>query len=186
MQCLTCTRLTCWGPWCPPLAACRPCPLWPASASAHGARPCPPGLRSTATHNKILDTKKRKQRGCSSVGRASNWHNADTGSIPWCGKEFFSQRQLSVQTLFCSVRTPLCAVACINICVHVKDPVVHVRVWWIIKTLKPNMHHRFFQCRLSYGAHTPLCAIACIYIRVHVKDPIVHVRVQWIIKTLKT
>ena len=136
MQCLTCTRLTCWGPWCPPLAACRPCPLWPASASAHGARPCPPGLRSTATHNTILDTKKRKQRGCSSVGRASNWHNADTGSIPWCGKEFFSQRQLSVQTLFCSVRTPLCAVACINICVHVKDPVVHVWVWWIMETLK--------------------------------------------------
>ena len=30
--------------------------------------------------------------------------------------------------------TPLCA--CINICVHVKDPVVHVRVLWIMETLK--------------------------------------------------
>ena len=34
------------------------------------------------------------------------------------------------------VRTPPCAIACINICVHVKDPVVHVRVWWITETLK--------------------------------------------------
>ena len=34
------------------------------------------------------------------------------------------------------VRTPPCAIACINICVHVKDPVVHVRVQWIMETLK--------------------------------------------------
>ena len=34
------------------------------------------------------------------------------------------------------VRTPPCAIACIYICAHVKDPVVHVRVRWIIETLK--------------------------------------------------
>ena len=34
------------------------------------------------------------------------------------------------------VRTPQYAIACINICAHVKDPVVHVRVQWIMKTLK--------------------------------------------------
>ena len=34
------------------------------------------------------------------------------------------------------VCTPPCATACINICVHVKDPVVSVRVWWIMETLK--------------------------------------------------
>ena len=34
------------------------------------------------------------------------------------------------------VRTPLCAIACINICAHVKDPVVHVRIWWIMEMLK--------------------------------------------------
>ena len=34
------------------------------------------------------------------------------------------------------VRTPSCAIACINICVHVKDPVVHVRVRRIMETLK--------------------------------------------------
>ena len=34
------------------------------------------------------------------------------------------------------VRTPPCAIACINICGHVKDPVVHVRVRCIMETLK--------------------------------------------------
>ena len=35
-----------------------------------------------------------------------------------------------------AVRTPPCAITCINICAHVRDPVVHVRVWWIMETLK--------------------------------------------------
>ena len=34
------------------------------------------------------------------------------------------------------VRTPPCAIACNNICAHLKDPVVHVRVRWIVETLK--------------------------------------------------
>ena len=29
-----------------------------------------------------------------------------------------------------------CAITRINICVHIKDPVVNVRVWWIMETLK--------------------------------------------------
>ena len=37
--------------------------------------------------------------GCSSVGGASDRHVADTGSIPRCGKGFFSQGHLSMQTL---------------------------------------------------------------------------------------
>ena len=37
--------------------------------------------------------------GCSLLGGASDRHAADVGSIPRCGKEFFSQSQLSVQTL---------------------------------------------------------------------------------------
>ena len=74
-----------------------------------------------------------------------------------CSKEFFSQSQLSVQTLLrcphvCSkeffsqshfqcrlsygVRTPLCAITSIDICAHVKDPVVHVRVGWSMETLE--------------------------------------------------
>ena len=35
-----------------------------------------------------------------------------------------------------SAHTLLCAIACINICAHVKDPVVHVSVQWIVETLK--------------------------------------------------
>ena len=34
------------------------------------------------------------------------------------------------------VRTSPCAIACINICAHVKDAVVYVRVRWIMETLK--------------------------------------------------
>ena len=34
------------------------------------------------------------------------------------------------------VRTPPCAISYVNIWVHVKDPVVHVRVRWITETLK--------------------------------------------------
>ena len=40
-----------------------------------------------------------KPPGWGSVGRASDRHIAHTGSTPQCGKGFFSQSQLSVQTL---------------------------------------------------------------------------------------
>ena len=45
---------------------------------------------------------------CSSVSRASDHHAADAGSIPRCGKGFFSQSQLSVQTLLRCPYTPEC------------------------------------------------------------------------------
>ena len=48
------------------------------------------------------------------------------------------------------VRTPPCAIACINTCAHVKDPVVHVRVRWIMETLKHlNMHRSLGGATLS-------------------------------------
>ena len=55
--------------------------------------------------------------------------------FPRCSKGFFSYNQLSGRLSygFC---TPLCAVACINICAHVKYPVVHVRIRWVMETLK--------------------------------------------------
>ena len=62
--------------------------------------------------------------GWSSVGRASDWHTADTGLIP------------RLCRLCHRVHTPLCAFACIYIFAHVKDPIVHVRVLWIMETLK--------------------------------------------------
>ena len=75
-------------------------------------------------------------QGCISVGRATDRHAAETGMIPRCSKGFFFQDQLSVQTLLPCVRTPPYAVACTNVRAHVKDPVVHVRVRWIIDTVK--------------------------------------------------
>ena len=55
--------------------------------------------------------------------------------FPGAARDFFSQRQLSVRLSY-GVRTPPCAIACINICAPVKDYVVHVGVRWIVKTLK--------------------------------------------------
>ena len=47
------------------------------------------------------------------------------------------------------VRTPPCTIACIYICAHVKDPVVHVRVRWIMETLKHPA------CTIRLGSTTP-------------------------------
>ena len=71
---------------------------------------------------------------CSSVGRVSDPLAADIGPILRCGKGFFSQGHLSVQNLSRVFRTPLNATACINMCAHVKDLVVRVRVLWIVET----------------------------------------------------
>ena len=54
---------------------------------------------SAQSKHNITISKLTAGRGCSSVGRASNRHAAEVGSIPRCGKGFFSQSQLSVQTL---------------------------------------------------------------------------------------
>ena len=93
----------------------------------------------------------RKRWDCSSVSRASDWHTTDTGPIPWCSKGFFSQSQLSVQTLSQCPHSPVCnRMHSHNICAHVKDPVVHVRVLRIMETLKyPCMHHRLGITTLS-------------------------------------
>ena len=69
--------------------------------------------------------------GCSSVGLASDQHTTEADLIPWFSAKVNFQRRLSY-----GVCTPECATACINICAHAKDPVVHVRVQWIIETVK--------------------------------------------------
>ena len=68
--------------------------------------------------------------GCSLVGRASVRHAADAGIFLLVN----FQCRLSY-----GVRTSPCAIASIYICAHVKDPVVHVRVCWIMETL--NTQH---------------------------------------------
>ena len=49
---------------------------------------------------------------------------------------FLPESTFSADSLTVSVRTSPCAVACIYIYAHVTDLVVHVRVWWIMETLK--------------------------------------------------
>ena len=68
--------------------------------------------------------------------RASDHYATDTGSVSRCGKGFFSQSQLSVKTLLRVSVHPPCAIACINICAHIKDTVVHVRIRLIMESLK--------------------------------------------------
>ena len=54
-----------------------------------------------------------------------------TGSLPTQVRFSCAARDFSP-----NVNTPPCAIACIYSCAHVKDPVVHVRVKWIMETLK--------------------------------------------------
>ena len=61
-------------------------------------------------------------------GRASDWHSADTGSIPLVRHVIFSPKVNFQCRLSYGVRAPPCAIACIYICAHVKDPVVHDRI----------------------------------------------------------
>ena len=99
------------------------------------------------------DSSVRVGLGCSSVGRASDWHPADAGLIPRCGKGFFSLNQLSVQTLLRCPHAPApCAVTCVYICAHVKDPVVHVRVWWIMETPKKKKKKNHPACSVGWVA----------------------------------
>ena len=73
--------------------------------------------------------------GCSSVGRVLDQHAAEVDSIPWCSKGFFSQSTFSADSITVSVH-PLCATTCMKICSHDKDPVIHVRVQWIMEKQK--------------------------------------------------
>ena len=64
-----------------------------------------------------------------------------TGTLPTqvrfpCAARDFSPRVNFQCRLSQGVRTPPCAIACISICVHVKNHVVHARVRWIMETLK--------------------------------------------------
>ena len=53
---------------------------------------------------------------------------------PACSVGWVAQLCRNADSLMVSIH-PHCVVTCVNICVHVKDPVVHVRIWWIIEML---------------------------------------------------
>ena len=64
--------------------------------------------------------------GNSSDGRASDWkarHNTDRGSSPPCGKGCFTSPGINFQCrLLQCLSSPQCAITCINICAHIKNP----------------------------------------------------------------
>ena len=78
--------------------------------------------------------------------------------IPQCGKGFISESTFVVDSfvIFSSL-----FITCINICAHVKDHVIHVRVQWTVETVKiPSMHRRlgcqcFWQILIKGGPRTP-------------------------------
>ena len=80
--------------------------------------------------------KRRKAGEVAQSVRASDRHAADAGSNLRCGKGFFFLPvNFQCRLSYVCPHTP-CAIVCINICAHVKDPVVHVRVRWNMETLK--------------------------------------------------
>ena len=57
--------------------------------------------------------------------------------LPGTARDFFlPESTFSADSLSYCVRTPPCAAACIYSGALIKDPVVHVRVGWIMETLK--------------------------------------------------
>ena len=86
-------------------------------------------------------------RICTSVGWTSDRHAADASSIPRCGKGLFlpeSAFSAGAHSLTCvRIPPPPCAITCINISAHVKDPIVYVRLPWIFgNTNTPSLHRR--------------------------------------------
>ena len=54
--------------------------------------------------------------------------------FPSVARDFLPESTFSADSY--SVCTPPCAIACIYLCVHVKDSIVHVRIQWIMETCK--------------------------------------------------
>ena len=55
--------------------------------------------------------------------------------LPGAARDFSPRVNFQCRLSY-GVRTPPYAIACIYICAHVEDPVVHVRVRWIMETMK--------------------------------------------------
>ena len=92
-------------------------------------------------------------RGCRSVGTASDWHANEIRFPGTARSSFLSESTFCADS--CGVRTPPCAITCINICAHVKDPTVHGRVRWIMETLKHPTCTLGWVARLCVAAGFP-------------------------------
>ena len=64
-----------------------------------------------------------------------NWTPLTQVRFPGAAEDFFLRVKFQCRFSHVCPYTP-CAIACNNICAHVKDPLVHVRVRWIVETLK--------------------------------------------------
>ena len=74
--------------------------------------------------------------------------------FPGAARDFLSpDSTCSADSL--SVLKPTCAIACINICAHVKDPAVRVRVRWIMETLKHPAYTVGWIARLCRSCLSP-------------------------------
>ena len=124
---------------------CTECQLWEKNALLH------PRVK-LSQQRAGPDT----QWGCSSAGysiRPSRCRRRFDSPV-WQGI-FLPESTFSADSITC-VHKPPCAIACINICVHVKDPVAHVRVRWNMETLKHPASTvgwvaRLWHCWLSPG-----------------------------------
>ena len=91
--------------------------------------------------------------GCSSFGRPLDRHAADAGSIPRCGKGFFSPSQLSVQTLLRCVRAPpLCNCMHLHLCARLRSRNPCQSSVDYRNTKTPSMHRRLGRATLSQPA----------------------------------
>ena len=79
-------------------------------------------------------------RRCSSAGRALDWHTADAGSIPWCGKGLSPRVNFQCKLSYSVCALP-CAITCINICPHVEDPVICQSSVDYRNTKTPSIHY---------------------------------------------
>ena len=74
-------------------------------------------------------------------GDVAQWAEHRTGTsptqvrIPGVARDFSPRVNFQFRLSY-GVRTPPRAIACIYICAHVEDPVVYVRVRWIMEALK--------------------------------------------------
>ena len=83
----------------------------------------------------ILKNKQRGSGGIASLVEHRTGTLPTQVQLPGAARDF-SPRVNFQRRLSYGVCTPPCAIACINICVHFKDPGVRVRVWWVMETLK--------------------------------------------------
>ena len=99
------------------------------------------GIREEKNHNKDWRTFIDGESYQLGVGMWFSWLEHGTGTpptqirFPGAARDFSPRVNFQCRLSY-GIRTPPCAIACIYICAHVKDPVFHVRVRWIMETLK--------------------------------------------------